>query len=265
MARTVPFPGVTLLVGRTLALHPRGGVVSLAMGNPAARDADAFGEEVLLWMPADGGPARRLATVSTPRSRMTAGDGVRVHEPLVFAPAFRFAVLPDGGVAVVDAAAYSIRILDADGRAIRALQRPIQPRRVTERDRQQERARREARVAESGGLRLMGAEGVSLPPAVRQAVAAPLADAAFARVMPVIRGMATDAAGNLWIGRAGESLEEPGGIDVVSAQGHYLGTLAGWEIPAAFSPGSRAAYVREDALGVQRVVVVRFRLEPAGR
>lgn len=82
--------------------------------------------------------------------------------------------------------------------------------------------------------------------------------------MPVIRRMAVDPAGNLWIERSGPSLDQPGAVDVVSPQGRYLGTLGGWELPAAFSPGGRVAYVRKDALGVQRVSVMRIRLELAG-
>lgn len=264
-ARSAPFPGFTMLMGRTLARHPEGGIVSLAMGNPAARDADAFGEELLLWMPVGPGVPRRLATVSTPRSRTTEGRGVRVHSPPIFSPAFHFAVLSGGGVAVVDGAAYSIRVLDAEGRLLRVLQRPIEPRRVTARDRGQERARRAAQLTEGGGLRLVGGQGAAMPPAVRQSVAEQLEDADFAAVIPVIRRVAVDAAGNLWIERAGPSLERPAGIDVVSPQGRYFGTLAGWELPAAFSPGGRAAFVREDALGVQRVVVVRMNLEIADR
>jgi hypothetical protein len=263
-ARSVPFPGVTMLIGRTLALHPRGGIVSLAMGNPTAGGADAFGEELLLWMPTGAGAARRLATVSTPRSRTTGGAGVRVHAAPIFSPAFQFAVAPGGSVAVVDGAAYSIRILDSAGVAVRVLQRAIEPRRVTVRDRQRERERREAQLSEGGGLRVVGSQGVSLPANVRQSMAGQLEDAEFARVMPVIRRMAVDPAGNLWIERTGPSLDQPGGIDVVSPLGRYLGTLAGWELPAALSPGGRVAYVRKDALGVQRVVVLRIRLEFAG-
>lgn len=262
--RSVPYPGITMLSGRTLALHPRGGVVSLAMGNPVSRDADAFGEELLLWMPAAGAP-RGLATVSTPRSRMTTtGDRVRVHEPLIFSPTFKFSMLSGGGVAVADDATYAIRILDAEGRPIRVLRRPLEPRRVTARDRRQERARREARTR-PGELRVIGAQGAAMPSAVRRTISAPLDDASFAGVMPVIRRMGVDAAGNLWIERTGPALDRPGGVDVVSPEGRYLGTLAGWELPDALSPGGRAAYVREDALGVQRVGVVRLRLDPVNR
>lgn len=258
--RSVPFPGVTVLMGQTLSLHPHGGIVSLAMGNPSAHAADAFGEELLVWIPTGAGTPQRIASVSTPRSRTTGGDGVRVHAPLIFSPAFQFAVLPAGAVAVVDDATYSIRILDPAGGVLRVLRRPIEPRRVTSRDRERERERRAARVAEPGGVRLVGAPAASLPPAVRRAMAEPLDDADFARVMPVIRRIAADPAGNLWIERTGLSLDQPAGVDVLTAEGRYLGSLRGWELPAAFSRGGRVAYVREDALGVQRVVVMRVRL-----
>lgn len=263
-ARSIPYPGVTMLMGRTLALDLRDGIVSLAMGNPAAAGADSFGEELLLWMPMGSGTPRRLASVSTPRSRTTSGDGIRVHSPPIFSPAFQFAVVPGGSVAVADGATYTIRILDPGGGVLRVLQRPIEPRRVTARDRQRERERREAQLSDGGGLRVVGSQGISLPATVRQNMAQQLKDAEFARVMPVIRRMAADPAGNLWIERTGPSLDQRGAIDVVSPRGRYLGTLAGWELPAAFSSGGRIAYVRKDALGVQRVLVMRIRLELAG-
>lgn len=256
-ARSVPYPGVTMLIGGPILLHPQGGVVSLAMGNPASRDANAFGEEVLLWLPLAGGAPRPLATVSTPRSRAAQG-GVRVHAPPIFSPPFHFAVLPAGGVAVVDGAAYAVRILDPAGSPVRLLQRPISPRRVTARDRQYEMERRTRELSEGGGLRLVGPQSGALPAPVRRTLAEQLRDAEFARVMPVIRRISVDAAGTLWIERTGPALDRPGPVDLIDPQGRYLGTLAGWQVPAAFSPRGRAAYVRRDELGVERVVVVRI-------
>jgi hypothetical protein len=256
--RSVPYPGVSMLIGRTLSIHPRGGIVSVAMGNPAARDADAFGEEVLLWVPTGAGAARPLATVSTPRSRASGSGGIRVHAPPIFSPSFRFALLPTGGVALVDGAAYSIRIVDPGGRVVRVLQRPIPPRRVTARDREHEMQRRARELSDGGGLRLVGARSGPMPAPVRRGMAEQLRESEFARVMPVIRRIAVDGAGTLWIERTGASPGVPGGVDVVNAQGRYLGTLAGWELPVAFSPRGRAAYIREDELGVQRVLVVRL-------
>lgn len=256
--RSVPYPGVSMLIGRTLSVHPRGGIVSLAMGNPAARGAEAFGEEVLLWVPTGDGPARPLASVSTPRSRASGSGGVRVHAPPIFSPSFRFAVLPGGGVALVDDAAYSVRVLDPAGRVLRVLQRPIAPRRVTARDREHEMQRRARELSDGGGLRLVGPQSGPMPAPVRRGMAEQLRDSEFARVMPVIRRIAVDGAGTLWIERSGAAPGVSGGVDLVNPQGRYLGTLVGWELPAAFSPRGRAAYVREDELGVQRVLVVRL-------
>ncbi|WP_420130490.1 6-bladed beta-propeller [Longimicrobium sp.] len=215
-AGMVQYPGVSMLIGRTLALHPQGGVVSLAMGNPVARHADAFGEEVLLWLPSRGGAARHVATVSTPRSRATQTGGMRVHAPPVFSPSFHFAVLPGGVVAVVDGATYSLRLLDGAGRVLRILERPIAPRRVTARDREYEMERRSRELSDGGGLRLVGPQSVTMPAAVRRSMAEQLRDTEFARVMPVIRRIGVDAAGILWIERAGPALDRPGGVDRAS-------------------------------------------------
>jgi 6-bladed beta-propeller len=257
-ARTVPFAGPTLLIGGTLALHPRGGVVSRAMGNPAAAGANAFGEEVLLWVPTGTGAVRTLLSLSTPGSRATGSGAVTVHAPPIFSPRFHFGVLPDGAVAVADGATWSVRILDTSARVIRVLERPLRPRRVTARDRELEIARRLREESDGGGLRLVGAAGGPMPSQVRRTMAEALRDAEFAAVIPVIAGMQVDSRGNLWIARAGPALDRPGSIDIVSAQGRYLGTVAGMALPAVFSPGGRAAFIRTDALGVQRVVVVRL-------
>lgn len=256
-ARSVPYPGATMLLGRSFTLYPRGGVVSVAMGNPTSGGANAFGEEILLWMPTSSGLPRRLATVSTPASREAQSGGVRVYSPVIFSPSFQFAVLPSGFVAITDEAEYSVRLIDGSGRVQRILRRPIPPRPVTARDRASERERRIRQLSEGGGLRVIGPQSAALPAAAQRTMADQLRDAEFAPVMPVIRRIAVDAMGNLWIERVGPALDGPGSIDLVAPEGRYLGTLRGWEMPAAFSPGGRAAYLREDEMGVQRVVVIR--------
>jgi hypothetical protein len=255
-AGSVPYPGASMLLGRRLALHPRGGVVSLAMGNPRARGANAVGEEVLMWVPIEGGAPRTLATVSTPSSR-GAHSGLAPRDPPIFAPPFQFSVLPTGEVAVVDDATYSIRVLDSAGRVLRVLQRPLAPRPVTARDREHELERRARQLTEGGGLRLVGPQGGMIPASVRQSMAAQLRDAEFARVMPVIRRIAVDAAGNLWVERTGPAPGRSGTVDLLDPRGRYLGSMPGREVPSAFSPGGRTAYVREDELGVERVLVMR--------
>ena len=256
-ARSVPYPGPTLLIGRRLIGHPRGGVVSLAMGNPATRGANAFGEEVLLWLGTDGSP-RTLASVSTPAGRQTEQGGVRVTAPPIFFPSFRFAVLRDGAIAIADDATYSVRVLGPDDRTARVLRRPIAPRRVTARDREHEIERRMRQQSAGGGLRVVGAQSGPLPAPVRRSIAEQLRDAEFARVVPVIRRLGVDASGTVWVERAGAEPGASAGVDLVDPAGRYRGTLAGWELPAAFSPGGRAAMIREDDMGVQRVVVIRL-------
>ncbi|HEX2189597.1 MAG TPA: hypothetical protein VHG51_11895, partial [Longimicrobiaceae bacterium] len=59
----------------------------------------------------------------------------------------------------------------------------------------------------------------------------------------------------IWVERTGESWGEPGPIDVVTAEGRYLGTVTGQALPDAFSASGRAAYVERDEDGVQRVAV----------
>lgn len=256
--RGVPYAGASMLIGRRLVAHPGGGVVSLAMGNPAARDANAFGEEVLLWVPTAPAAPRPLLTVSTPRSRASAAGGVTVHAPPIFAPGFHFGVLSDGTVAVADGVGWSIRVLDQTGRVLRRLERPVEPRRVTGRDREQAIERQARAQAEGGGLRLVGGQGGSVPAIVRRSLAEQLQNAEFAPVVPVITGIIVHPSGDLWVSRAGPALDRAGGIDVVTPQGRYLGTIPRMELPAAFSPRGRAAFIRSDDDGVQRVVVVRL-------
>jgi hypothetical protein len=58
--------------------------------------------------------------------------------------------------------------------------------------------------------------------------------------------------------RSGSVVTENGPIDVISPDLRYLGTLPPQELPDAFGPGGRAAYVVEDEVGVSRVVVREF-------
>ena len=246
--RSVPFARGALLTGPKLAAHPRGGVVSFTVGDPAASGSpDALGVERVLWDRLQGGaPAPLFTARSEVGARQT-----------VYSPTTRFAVLPGGGAAVASTETYAVRVVDANGAAARVLQRPIAPRRVTAADREREMERRKA-MSRPGGLTIVGQGAGALPPSMRAQVAAQLQDVEFAAVMPVIQGLETDAAGNLWIQRAGPALDRPGPIDIVTPQGRYVGTLTGVRLPTAFSARGRAAYVERDELDVQRVVVVRL-------
>jgi hypothetical protein len=255
--RTLPFAGPSVLIGGTFARHPQGGVVSRSMGNPASRDIGAFGDEVILWYPDRGAAPRPILTLRSARARRGNGSSMRMVQPPVFSPVPRFAVLPTGGLAFVDSAAYRIKIVSPEGRVYRVLDRPIAPRRVTAADREMERRRQEAQLA-PGRFSVVGPQGGPLPPSLQGTVARSLRNDQFAPVIPVIQGLTIDPAGNLWIERSGPAAGRPGPIDVVTPQGRYLGTLRGAKLPAAFSAGGRAAYVETDGQGVDRVIVVRI-------
>ena len=245
----------SLPLGHTLAGHPRGGVVSIAMGNPANRGARALRDEVILWYLDRGGEPSPLAVLSS-------GSDPRNDRPAqVFSPAPEFAVLSTGGLALADEAPYRIKIIGPDGRIQRVLTRAISPRRVTEADRQMERERQAAELA-PGRLTIVGAPSRTLPPSLRGAVAKAMQNDDFASVMPVIQRLSIDAAGNLWVERSGPAAGRRGPIDVITPAGRYLGTVRGARLPSAFSRAGRAAHVETDDDGVQRVVVVRMDRAP---
>jgi hypothetical protein len=160
----------------------------------------------------------------------------------VFAPEVRWAVLSDGGVAVAESETYRLA-LAAPGGGVRLLRRALQPRRVTPADRE----RFLGRPASGGGAPAAANGSMTLqidPGAIP-----------FAPVMPVIQRVAADPAGRLWIQRAGPVWGEDGPIDVLRADGTYLGTLAPSPMPAAVSRGGLAAYL---VPGTARVEVRRL-------
>ncbi|HEU4456743.1 MAG TPA: hypothetical protein VFR81_26985, partial [Longimicrobium sp.] len=254
--RNIPIGLSSLPVGRTLAGHPRGGVVSLAMGNPANRGARALRDEVILWYPDRGGAPSPLVVLSS-------GSDARIGSapPPVFSPTPEFAMLSTGSLALADQASYRIKIIGPDGRIQRVLTRAISPRRVTEADRRLERERQAAELA-PGRLTIVGARSGTLPPSVHAGIAKQMENAGFASVMPVIQRLSIDAAGNLWVERSGPAAGRSGPIDIITPAGRYLGTVDGVRNPWAFSAGGRMAHVETDGDGVQRVVVVRMNRVP---
>lgn len=240
--RSVPFAQGSLITGAKLAPHASGGVVSsFVQVNPGPP------RERVLWQ-----PLARPAPTALFSVRASA-----THSRPVFSPSTRYSVLPGGSLAVASTAAYSVSIVGPNGAGVRVLERAITPRRVSRRDREQEEERREA-LARPGGFAITGPAPGSLPASARAQVARRLQDVEFAAVIPVIRAMETDAAGNLWILREGPALGRPGPIDIVTPQGRYVGTLTGVRLPSAFSARGRIAYVETDELGVARVVVQRL-------
>ncbi|MCY3777199.1 MAG: hypothetical protein OXH11_14585, partial [Candidatus Aminicenantes bacterium] len=65
--------------------------------------------------------------------------------------------------------------------------------------------------------------------------------------------------GAIWVRHRGDEGTEGSRIDLISAAGRYLGTLApGSSMPSAFGPNGLAAFVETDDMDVSHVVVQRL-------
>ncbi|HET7460719.1 MAG TPA: hypothetical protein VFJ82_05710, partial [Longimicrobium sp.] len=200
---------------------------------------------------------------------------VRMLGPPEFSPLTLWGALPGGGVALTHTQLYTVKVFDARGRAVRFIQRPVRVRRPTERDR--ERARQQVRERMrsgrgmititrtqggpgGGGPRIGGGAGGGggIP---RQEIENRVRELQFADTVRTIQGMTVTPGGKLWIERTPANIGDPGPIDIVTADGRYLGTVRGLKLPAAVSATGRAAWLERDEDDVEHVIV---RQLPAG-
>lgn len=181
---------------------------------------------------------------------------VSLVNPPRFAPKLLVDVASDGRVAVVDSIGYRVKLVSGAGVVEGALERPIRPFDVT--------PELEARVreAEARGPVTIRAPGIS--PETRRAVERQIRDnarhVAFAKQIPVIDAIAVDSDDRIWVARTGIDGFSRGPTDVFTADGNYLGTLAGDDLrmPNAFGPGGLMAYIERDELGALVVRVIRL-------
>lgn len=195
----------------------------------------------------------------------TGGMRVRMAPIVGFHPPLLAAVLPDGVLAVVDSVDYRIRLYAPTQTGPTTLRRPIAPVRVTQALRDEERRRRLAALdadpprmmlsTASGERSLVANEGVLRLERAR------LDAMGFHEVVPVITRLAGDRGGRLWVQRSDAAGRASGPIDILRADGSYVGTLAPDEVefPDAFGPGGRVAYLSTDPLGAPVVHVGRLR------
>jgi hypothetical protein len=199
------------------------------------------------------------------------GGGIRLAgqtRPRVFDPNPSMGVLPSGGLAVADTVTWQVKLVAPDGSVERVVTRPIPPRPVTERDREEERTRRTAEIEAGRGPEIhMSVQGPSGPVAVdqaqiREALLAQVRELDFAEEMPVLDRIATDWDGRIWVARRGARPGEPGPIDVLNARGGYIGTLPAGRVglPVAFGPDGLVAFVEQDEMDVPVIRVERIRL-----
>ena len=210
-----------------------------------------------------------------------ASMSLQMRAPRAFVPGLHLGVLSDGRIAVADSVGYRVKLVGMDGSVTGTLERPIAPTVVTEAIMELERARRLAEQEEGNAgaregmvMRVVGVPSGSASSTTTSGLGSlgsaesvrlasgSIEDMTFAAEIPVIDDIAVDWEDRIWVERTGENGQGPGPIDIMTADGRYVGTLAadGLRTPWAFGPDGLAAYVESDEYDVQTVRVIRLRL-----
>ena len=236
-----------------------------------ARDGGASEVIHRAWMPPWKEPELNVRTSerrSSDGTTTTTRNIGSTYESVFDAGRF-LAVLPDGRMVLSDSTAYSLKVLSPGGVAAHRLNRPLHPVPVTKgvRKRTEEGLREiwEARVKNSASGNLPDESyRKAVDDAAKAFAAKQVRGLEFAEVIPVVTGLAADWEGRIWVQRGrmdgSQAWEAPGPIDLVTADGRYLGTIPpnGIRIPRAFGPGGLMAYLVEGEDGVPRVAVKRL-------
>ena len=191
-------------------------------------------------------PPTNLEELSEQRQRNYGPTPTRLLP--AFSPGLHLGILPDGGLAFSDSSAYAVKIVEPGRGIVRILSRPLHPRPMSGRVIRAERDRR---------LRLL--EETAIPGVDVNLNRTRIENLEFAAEIPVVRGLGTTWDGRIWVLRYAGDLLADGPIDVLTADGRYLGSyrteLTG--LPTAFGPDGLVAHVETSDLGVQTVTVKR--------
>ena len=177
----------------------------------------------------------------------------------VFRPELMAGALPGGGVAYSDSSTYAIKFTAPGGRVTRIVTRPFRPGPVTDRIKSEEIERH----LESFETTRQPTVDPAMQAAVQRMIDAQRAgieSMEFYPELPVLLALRTDWEGTIWVRRRAD--EGAGGdpIDLITADGRYLGTFASGStaLPEAFGPDGLVAFVETDDLDVPFVVVKRL-------
>ena len=251
-----------------------GGAPPPPTSRPVTR-LDLGGEVVQTETVAEGWlPPREEADIKLPSGiKIQGGGGVSnllkaLSPPSVFEPRFLVGVLPDGGVVYSDSSAYALKVTQPDATEIaRIIRRPLRPEPVTpriEKDylEKEEAARREGGIGAGGGFIQFRSvtSGGGNPRVANQSIPLEMPEPVFFPELSVLRGLSTTWEGRVWVQRRGDEPQSDGPIDVVTADGRYVGTFQtdAIKMPNAFGPNGMAAFIEHDELEVARVVVRRL-------
>lgn len=171
-------------------------------------------------------------------------------------PPLLVGALPGGGAVFSDSSAYRIKVIDGHGTLVRVLTRPLLPTPITERVREADRQRQRELFDED--LRRV-AESIDVSERAVGFLRDIVESAEYYHEVSVVRDLRTSPDGVIWVQRGGA--DDPiaaGPIDLLTPDGRYLGSHpTGLPMPAAFGPEGLLAFIEEDDLGVQTVVVKR--------
>ena len=251
-----------------LRSHPRNGIVTLIY--PPRAGGRAVGQPTgdrkvpLKWIDLSSNASGKELHVFTmpsitPKVEDRPGRGVSVTTlPANWTPVHTFGVLPAGGVVVADEAAYRIKAVGPAGNVERIIERPIAPRKGTQKDKEAFVVREAESMAQSANMTSRTAPGGASTGGSgpsRAAIEQLLRNATWRDVIPVLRRVYADPQGRIWVARTPDDFGPHGPVDLLRADGTYIGTIANSVLPAAISKSGRAAFIERDELGVERVTV----------
>ena len=215
------------------------------------------------WLPPRGEPGEGL-----PANIKVGGRTVNLSSllggvvlPRTFEPTLLAGVLPDGGLVYSDSSAYALKVTPPDSRDVtRVISRPLRPEPVTDAIKEEYEEQRVGREGSSAGVVMFrggSSSGGTTQPA---STTFELPEPTYYPELPVLRALFTTWEGRIWVRRRGDEPQSDGPIDVLTAEGEYLGTFPedATEMPDAFGPDGMAAFIELDDFDVARVVVRRL-------
>lgn len=232
------------------------------------------------WLPPrveEENPFRDMVTPDGQRISIGRGPGSQsgLSRPSTFEPQLLVGVLPDGGIAYSDSSGYALKVTTpGTGDVRRIITRPLQPEPVTPRIEEDYKELREAmREEERGGragggpaiveIRSSSSSGGAPSTSAAASMTLAMADPPFYHEIPVLQSLFTTWEGRVWVMRRGDELIGDGPIDVLTAEGDYVGTYrtGATEMPDAFGPDGLAAFIELDEYDVASVAVRRLPAE----
>ena len=220
------------------------------------------------WAP----PSAGIITIRMGGQEITTGD--QTPPPRTFDPGLFVGPLPGGGVAFSDSSAYAIKLTEPNGTVSRILSRPFDPQPVTDQileaeiERQlEEYVELEASMNAQPQRTVDGRTGEVVDGVPRDMILEGLLRSRrmylealpYADEVPVVLDLRTTWEGQIWVRRRAVDLISDGPIDVLTVEGHYLGSYpSDTAMPTAFGPAGLLAFVEIDEFGVNTVVVKRL-------